>query len=316
MLEHTKILGCYIKLYYILSNYFITMTSNSRMNVAAYIDQFNILESKDKISSQERNINCDVVSQMLYATILNKFKISMTEDEYVIFKEYQERMFDLVENMRELSASTIPIIFEYLDKVNHCLPDIIIMLWCLPRSDKYLSKQIYKNCYKQNIQKYNEKLVKNITHEIMKNFCIETLTKTNNVPIHCIDYIWFYMNTIEMEFTFYNLESCAYIGFIMPDYEHHPDDNYIDFGFNMEYLLEMGLGQIAYTDDLASKGSFRNFLKQLVINVETVKKLLTIKTKQNYRKQLTNISKNPSKYFGDSLSSLPQEVMDELNKPI
>jgi hypothetical protein len=282
------------------------MASTDKINVETYIDQFNIV-------GKYNDLNYDVLSQLLYSAILNKFKVTMNEEEYVYFKEYQERVFDLVENLRELSTATISIVFNYLDKINNYLPDIIIMLWCLPRTDTLLSKRIYNNSYKQNIIKYNEKIIKNINHTVIKNFCIETLTKTNNVPIHCIDYIWYYMNTISMEFTFYNSESNAYIGFIMPEH-NKGDDNYIDFGFNMEYLLEMDLGKIIYENDPGSKGSFRNFLKKIVVDAEIVKKMLTIKTKHNYQRQMLNISKNPSKYFGDLLVSFPEEVIGLINK--
>jgi len=275
-----------------------------KMNVKEYIDQFNIIDTKN-------DINCDYLSVLFYGTILNKFKTTFDKTEYYYFKEYQERVFDLVENLRELSSATVPMVFDYLNQVNHYLVDIIIMLWCLPRTDNFLSKRIYNNHYKQNIQKYNYKLTKNITHECMKNFCIETLTKTNNVPTHCIDYIWFYMNTISMEFSFYNMDSGSFIGFIMPE---HDDDNYIDFGFNMEYLLEIGLGQIAYENDPSSKGSFRNFLKNFVTDTVMVKKLLVAKTNQNYRKQLLAISKNPSKYFGDVLIELPTDILEVLKE--
>lgn len=279
----------------------------NQFNVIEYINQFNILGSAG-------DIHCENISYDLYSAILNKFKVTMDEDEYSYFKEYQDRMFDLVENLRELSEDTIGIVFDYLQKNNYYLIDIIIMIWCLPRSDNYLSKRMYNNIYRKNIEKYNWKLVKIINHETMKNFCIETLTKTNNVPVHCIDYVWFYMNTISLEFSFYNSESGSYIGFTMPEHiDDHDNDNdktneYIIFGFNMEFLLDMGLGKVFYENDLTGKGSLRNFLKRFVTDADIVEKLLTTKTRQNYYKQLRSIQRNPSKFFGDSLTALPIEV--------
>ncbi|XWV25324.1 hypothetical protein QJ856_gp0446 [Tupanvirus deep ocean] len=280
---------------------------NKKMDVKTYIDQFNVI-------GIDEFINCDNISQILYAAILNRFMINMSEEEYVYFKEYQERVFDLVENLRELTTATIPIVLNYLDKINPYLADIIIMLWCMPRTDNFLSKRMYNNKYKENIKKYNMKMIKNIENIVIRNFCIETLTKTNYVPIHCIDYIWFYMNTLSLEFTFYNTESSAYIGFIMPEQTDKNGDTYIDFGFNMEYLLDLGLGQVIYVNDLSKKGSFRNFLKNFVTNKILVEKLLTSNTKNTYRQQLINISKNPSKYFGDTLTLIPEEILDLVNK--
>ena len=288
----------------------------NKMDIKTYINQFSVLGKDD--------INCDNLSQMLYSALLNKFRVEFTKEEYGYFKEYQERVFNLVENLREMNSATISLVFDYISKINNYLVDIIIMLWCLPRSDNLLSKRIYNVCYKENIQKYNEKLIKNICHKVMENFCIETLTKTNYVPIHCIDYIWFYMNTISMEFTFYNSESSKYIGFIMPENnehnkhnkhnKHNENDEYIKFEFNMEYMLDLGLGQVIYDNDPVRKCSFRFFLKNIMIDINVVKKLLTGKTASNLKKQLLNISKNPSKYFGDNFFCFPKEIVDELNK--
>lgn len=269
-------------------------------NVETYIEQFNILEKGD--------IDCDNLSYVLYGAILKKFKITMDQDEYAYFKEYQEHIFDLIENLRELNTEIIPIVFDYLNKINHYIPDIIIMLWCFPRTDNFLSKLIYNKNYKLNIQKYNHKLTAHINHYVMKNFCVETLSKTNNIPVHCIDYIWFYMNGISLELSFYNCECGTYIGISMLE----DDDEYVGFGFNMEYLLEMGLGQIIYEND--SKGTFRNLLKNLVLDFDIVKKLLTVKTKNNYRQQAINICNNPSKYFGDTINEIPKIIIEELAK--
>ena len=269
------------------------------MDVCLYIEQFNLLDNAHEI-------NCDNLSKLLYKAILNNFKIEMTTDEYYYFKEYQERVFDLIENARELTSATVPVLFEYLDKENHYLLDIVIMQWCLPRTDNYLSKKFYDIKYKQNIEKYNCKLTKNIEHYAIKNFCTETLIKSNNVPIHCIDLLWYYMNDLTLELSFYNSDSKLNIGFC-------PTDNTMGFGFNMEYLLEIGLGKINYETDPNKKGPLCVFLSNFVTNIDIVSYMLTIPSKNNYRNQLLNISKNPLKYFGDTVREIPQEVLNIIN---
>ena len=269
------------------------------MDPETYVAQFNIIGNYG-------DIHCENLSHMLYSTILNKFKVTMTKEEYGYFKEFQERIFDLVENLRELDGVMIVSTLEYLHKTNVYLVDIVIMLWSLPRTDNYLSKRIYNRIYKEYIQKFNHKMVDLIHHETVRNFCIETLTKTNNVPVHCIDYLWFYMVKMSMEFTFYNSENGHYIGFITSD------DEYIEMGLNMEYLLGMGLGQVTYPDDPANKGSFRNFLKNIITNPDAVRQLLLCKSKDNFRTQLINISHDPVRYFGDVLKSMPEGITAEI----
>ncbi len=270
-----------------------------------YIKQFNVLGMDDYM-------NCEGTSHIMYAAILNKFKITMTDEEYEYFKEYQERVFDLVENLRELDVLNISLVFDYLDKKNPYLVDIIIMMWCMPRIDNFLSKRFYNKRYKDNILKYNHKIIDIIDQNVIKKFCIETLSKTNNVPIHCIDYIWFYMNTIGIEFSFYNTDNNAYIGFTMPeDKEDYDGKAYIDLGLHLEYMLEMNLGQVVYPNDPGQKGSLRNFIKNIVFNSEIVEKILTGKTGQNFRLQMQTILNNPIKYFGE----VP-EMLDDLIKII
>lgn len=276
-----------------------------KMNVIEYIKQFAIIDP-------DSNLECCRLSQMLYGAILNKFKIKIDTETYYYFKEYQERVFDFVENLRELSSATMPLIFDYLLKTeNVYLIDIIIMLWCLPRSDNFLSKKMYNNKYHENIKKYNQKLINNITHKSMECFCFETLGKTNSVPVHCIDYIWFYMNGITMELQFLNYDNASYINFVMPDGDEHSDEDntlmHVCIGINMEYVLEMGLGKIEYDNCILEKGTFGNFLKKYIIDMDIVKSLITKGKINNYQRQLINISKNPSKYFGEDIE-IPNEV--------
>lgn len=275
------------------------------MDPESYIAQFYVI-GKDEV------LNCDGLIHILYAAILNKFKVDMTKEEYFYFKEYQERVFDLVENLREQDIDTISLILEYLYKINAYLADIIIMLWCLPRSDQYLSRQIYHSVYYQNIEKYNTKITNLIEHNAIKCFCLETLSKTINVPVHCIDYLWYYMNALSLEFSFFNTNSGDYISFVMPEHGHDEKNEYIDFGFNMEYMLRLGLGRISYSNDPLNKMPLYQFLKYFVSDIDIVSKLMTCKTRYNYQTQMKCIIDNPSKYFGD----IPIEISPELRQLI
>lgn len=276
------------------------------IDAKVYIDQFNVLGIDDEI-------NCENLSKILYGAILSKFKISITKAEYVYFKEYQERVFDLVENLRELDTDTIVIVLEYLDKVNCYLVDIIIMLWCCPRTDAILSERIYKMTYKKNIKNYNYKITKNIKHYTIKNFCVETLIKSNNVPVHCIDYLWYYLDGITLEFAFTNSKSYTYIGISIPD-DQKSDNREVLMSFNMELLLEIGLGKVVYDNNESSRrGSFSGVLEKICTDITIVREMIqVIPTKNNYKFQLNNISKDPAKYFGEHIRQLPMDIINEI----
>jgi len=228
----------------------------SQINPETYLEQFGVLGINE--------LNCTVVSKLLYTAFLNKFKVTMTSEEYQYFREYQERVFDLVENLRELDVTIIGEIFSYIDKVNPSLVDIIIMSWSMPRIDIHLSKKIYDTTYKNNIQKYNDKIIKMIHCEPVRKFCLETLCKTNNVPVHCIDFIWLYTETLSLEFAFYNNESRTYIGVIVTDI-----DDCIEIGINMEYILELGLGRV-----MNSLCSLKQLLRRFITDEQLIKKNL------------------------------------------
>lgn len=269
------------------------------MNIKEYVDKFHIL-GKDNI------LNCDNICCMLYSAYITRFNISFSNDEYILFKEYQERIYDFVEDIRELDIDIISNILTYINSINIYIADIIIMSWCLPRTDNYLSKKIYNMRYKENIKKYNNKIIDIIDHNVIKNFCYEVLKKNKSIPmalyntqhsvgyyipIHCIDYIWYYIDSLSFELTFYNMESANYINIDISD------DNYIKLGFNMEYLLELGLGKVDYLNDPIKKGPFNKFLLKFIIDKQIVDVIMSSDTKNNYIKQLSNIYKNPKKYF-------------------
>lgn len=271
-------------------------------NIQNYISQFGVLD-------QDENMNNDNICGILYAMILKKFRITVSYDEHILLRQYQEKVFDLIENMREHNSTTISYIIDFISDLNQYLADVIIMLWCLPRAYHYNSKNVYNTIYVDNIQKYNNKLVEIIDNTVVKNFCIETLTKTNSVPVHCIDYLWRYMQSLSFEFSFINYSNGDYINITIPD---DVNDEYIEIGFNMEYILKMGLGQTVYPAKI-EQGSFRNLLKRFVVEPVLVNKLLTSKSKSNYYAQIIKINKNPAKYFGKGFV-IPDKIVNILNE--
>lgn len=272
------------------------------MEIDTYVKQFNVLgDGTNDI------INCNNSSQILYTAILHRFRITMNETEYELFKEYHERVFDLIENLRELTSNYILSVLNYLHRENRYLCDIIIMLWCLPRTDTFLSKQTYYNHYKDNIQKYHYKMVVNIKNECIKTFCLDILSKIKNifVPVHCIDYIWNYMSNLTIEFSFFNTECGNYLGLCLDELE----EECIILGLNMEHILELGLGQVCYPNIL----SFRHIIIKVITDIELVNQFLTIPTHENYRKQLCNILKDPTKYFGKLHIEIPNNIKSLVN---
>lgn len=258
--------------------------------ILSFIEQFEVL------SDPTDNINCEEVSKLLYEAFLTKFKISLSEESHEILLIYQNKVYNMVENMHDMSPEEIKSVLKILDEKNPYLADIVLMSWSLPRVNECLSQVGYDNKYKANIKKYNKLLVDIVDFYVVKNFCIETLGKINNVPIHCIDILWYYMNNLSIDFSFNSDVNRRYI-----EIKFDADDiEYIFFGFHLEYLLDMGLGQNASETDPLDKGPFRIFLKSFVGNTELVKSFATSMepSSKNYIKQLNLIATNPKKYFG------------------
>jgi len=275
----------------------------TQIHIKPYLDQFHVLGT-------DGDLNCTMLSQILYSAILNKFQTPMNDDESIIFKEYQIRVYDLVEDLRECEQNVISCVLDFLGYHNPYLADIVIMQWVLPRSYNYFSTKMYDAKYKENIENYNHKLVKLIDHTVMKNFCVETLTKTNNVPVHCIDYLWFYMNGLSLVFAFHDWKNAGYIGMTELEVDDQHKETYMEFSLNAEYLLNLGLGKVSYSNDPGSKGLFRSLLQKFFTQTDLVENLMTIPTKKNYLKQLNIISKNIQKYFGADVNIVSTSIKE------
>src|SRR5579872_1879092 len=148
-----------------------------------YLYQFGVI-------GPDEMLNTDTLSQILFAAYLNHLDkvFSIEEQQYV--DEYHERIFNLVENLREHTVGDIQIILEYLYEANPYVLDLVIMTWCLPRHSTYLSEQIHLSRYHTLISSYNHKLIHIINSKAIMQFSAEAMAKTNFVPVHCLDLMW------------------------------------------------------------------------------------------------------------------------------
>jgi len=236
------------------------------------VDEFDIMDSK--------------MATILYDLYINKFRKNVDDAAYEIIEEYKEKIILFVENLRELDSNAIMDTLCYLDKTLPSLVDIVIMQWCLPRSAHFRSKQMYDKAYKNNIEVYNKKLIDNIDSYLFKNFMLDTISKTCNIPIHCIDIVWYWLSTdSQFDFTFCNDASSNYIKF-----DIKPDDEYINVSFNMEAILDMNLGNL-----VTNKGPFKYYIKNFVYNPQYIEAYMESVTKKNYEKQSINVRKKFTK---------------------
>lgn len=257
------------------------------LNSEIYVNQFDILDN-------------NII--LLYNFLINKFNISCQEDVYQNFKQYQNKFYVFIENLRDLDIEDIVNVLTYLNDKNMYINDNIIMMWCLPNNN-FLSKIMYRKQYFKLIKTYNHKLINIVNNEIITNFCCNMLTKTTYIPIHCIDILWYYMVSYTLEFAFHNMESAEYIkiNFI--------DDKNIEIGLNMEFLLQSSLGKIIYTNN---KICFTDILVTLITNKKMINNFMNCATKKNYIKQLVNIYNSKDKYHLQ-LGQLPT-LEDKIDK--
>lgn len=256
-----------------------------------FVNQFNVLD----LGNADDDINCKEISKLLYEALLTRFKIQIIEETNEILFIYQNRVYDMIDEMRDLDSEEIRSILKILDEENPCLADIVIMCWCLPRVSEFMSKNAYNNNYRMLIKNYGNKLTDIVDFFVIDNFCIETLTKTNCVPVHCIDLLWYYMNGLSIDFLFNDDKKAEYIEI---DIDNDPE--FTLFGFHLEFLLGLGLGRVNYPSDPLQKGTFKDFAKnQFVTNTKLIESSTNSEKIgcKNYIKQIKKITSDPIKYF-------------------
>lgn len=264
--------------------------------------------------------NCQYLSQLLYSLIIQNFNVKLTDNENIIFGQYQQNVSNMISDLRELDEKEIFIVIDHLESIGYnYLIDCIFMWWCLP--DRYSSygKRLFNTKYKENIAKFNKKLTNNIEHKSIENFCIDCLSKTGKIPVHTIDLMWYYMNGIAIDLEFYNSGSCMTIELIVSENSSTGNSTgntlseYITFGFNMEFLLWVGLGRITYPTDIGKKKSFSQYLFQFITSPETLSTIQSSRTKNNYISQVQKICANPAEYF-ESQVLIPKEIIGQLSE--
>ena len=258
----------------------------NRQEVTEYLYQFGVVGS-------DETINTDNLSQILFAAYLNHFGKAFRIEEQVFIDEYHERIFNLVENLRNQSENNILAVLDYLYEINPYTLDLVVMTWCLPRQSNYLSEQIYLDRCITLIREYNHKLVNLVNSTVIKQFCIEALVKTNYVPMHCLDLLWYYMDGHELEFRFTDGITSKWIGIEVND-----DPLSIKIIINMEYILKCGLGKIKNMKNT----TFANLLEVLMSTTESMESLRKAPTGKIFYSQYLKITKSSQQDFGKDIT--------------
>ena len=257
----------------------------NRQEIMEYLYQFGVV-------GPDETLNTDNLSQILFAAYLNHFGKAFRIEEQALIDEYHERIFNLVENLRNHTVDNILAILNYLYEINPYALDLVIMTWCLPRQSNYLSEQVYLDRYKILIHKHNHKLIKLVNTTVIKQFCIEAIVKTNFVPMHCMDLLWYYLDAHELEFRFTDGITSKWIGIELD--EDHSDKPYsIKIICNMEYILKCGLGK---AHNIAGK-TFENLLIIMMSTPESIESLKKAPTGKIFYSQYLKIKTSPQQYF-------------------
>jgi len=140
---------------------------------------------------------------LLHYSFVHKFQNIIDEKIYNEFSQYQQKIYDLVEDLRSRDIPFLQDFFLYLKQVNLYLLDIILFSWCPPRPGIYLSKKMYRQKYAENIRIYLPILSHFSREEWFENFFVDLVSHSIFFPIHCLPLFWNYLDSykIGLEFT-------------------------------------------------------------------------------------------------------------------
>lgn len=277
------------------------------MDPQTYLERFQVIDADSQASTDtpcDPKQSCEILAQRLYSLILTRFTTPIDSDMAKEVVDYQHRFHSLLEDLREQDSCMIASVLTYLARVDYrhvCV--LVILCWCLPRPGCFFSKKGYQQGYRDYIGEYNHKLITLIQHPVMREFCIETLTQTNSVPVHCIDYMWFYMDGLSIDLIFHNYAYGDYIRLTAPEGENVTIDSYIGFSFSLMYMLEMGLARASPS----SKGPFMTLLQTFVTDPSLAASTLASPTGPHFRTQLKAICADPVHYLGPDII-IPEAV--------
>lgn len=270
------------------------------MNIDEYLSQFNVL-------GKDEYLNTEHISFILYKTILSKFRTFFTSQEHELLMCYQIRTLSLIENLRKLDTVFIDSVMKYIQSQNIYLVDIIIMMWCFP-TDIGINKNTYDMKYEKNTKKYNHKMIKLVNEDYLENFCIESISRNGHIPIHCFDYIWNYIDSVDFTLEFINYNCGDYIKISI--YQEKIVDSDIELqillGINMVYLMKNGLGNCKYKHQIDNV-SFNEIIYKMLYTKNISDELLKSKTGENFKIQMNQIKKNPELFFESSILEMIQE---------
>lgn len=189
------------------------------------------------------------MANFLYECYLNMFMNPILLDNQIMIENYNKKIISFVYILRNHDINYIKDVMNIINfkYPNEVFCDLIIMSWSLPKPFDIYSYDIYENNYKNNIQKYNFKLLELKNEKFMVNFINEIINKRCNVTIHCIDYIW--EDLIQgkiMEFGFINKHfGKSYFKInVLEDHEN------VKLSINMPSILSLGLGNIGKKTNL------------------------------------------------------------------
>lgn len=236
-----------------------------------YINKYNLLCDPE--------IKCDYIEFMIYKAFIDKFVYEMNKQEYHYFNLYYERVVRFVKDLRENDIDFINQILILLKSKTTYMVDLVIMQWSLPDLN-LLSKSLYRQQYKNLIEKYNKKLFE-IDNTILNEVCTKLIYNNKSFPIHCVDILWQYISKMEIELIFINMQSANYVTIK----NNINDNSTIIISINIEYLLYLNLGQIKNNEEK----DLKSFIKHIITTKELYDYLKSTTSGRNFVSQCCNI---------------------------
>lgn len=256
-------------------------------NVIEYLKAYQLVESE-----APDEIKTSVASQVLYTCFLNRFRWEMEEEHSQILAIYQQRVADVLEDLRERSDPEIVCVLECLDQTDRHLLDVIIMSWCQPRPRQFLSKLMHERCHRELIRKYHPTMLRLLDHYTLRNFRAEAFCRDCHLPVECLDYIWSDLVQREIVPVFSNDASGGYLGLL-----NSSQEDATELTINLKVLMELGLGRHSVVWEGCPR-QFRDVIRSLLSDPALVREALQSSTAINYLAQVKYIYQHYQEEMG------------------